>query len=180
MKKESVLLRIFPWVSLASLFLYFPVRDSIQLPANRWLWLGFVLAILILEPAYRWIQKKNIQEEWNSYIAAGLGLLSFGIYHLRVFLEELALKSNTTGSGNERIREILLVLLILSVFGFLILTLLKELGKDSAGAQSVLKTSKQALGRYFIMNLAIVFVALVVVNYISVMRNHNFALSSKG
>ncbi|MBW0432966.1 Gldg family protein [Leptospira yasudae] len=180
MKKESVLLRIFPWVSLAFLLLYFPVRDSIQLPANRWLWLGFVLAILILEPGYRWFQKKNIQEEWNSYIAAGLGLLSFGIYHLRVFLEELALKSNTTGSGNERIREILLVLLILSIIGFLILTLLKELGKDSAGAQGVLKTSKQALVRYFIMNLAIVFVALVVVNYISVMRNHNFDLSSKG
>ncbi|EMI71548.1 hypothetical protein LEP1GSC072_2674 [Leptospira noguchii str. Bonito] len=174
------MLRIFPWVSLASLFLYFPVRDSIQLPASRWLWLGFVLAILILEPAYRWLQKKNIQEEWNSYIAAGLGLGAFGIYHLRVFLEELALKSNSVGSGNERIREILLVLLILSLIGFLILTLLKELGKDSAGAQSVLKTSKQALVRYFIMNLAIVFVVLVIVNYISVMRNHNFDLSSKG
>lgn len=178
--KESVLLRIFPWVSLASLFLYFPVRDSIQLPANRWLWMGFVLTVLIFEPAYRWFQKKNIKEEWNSYIAAGLGLVSFGIYHLRVFLEELALKSNSTGSGNERIREILLVFLVLSVFGFLILTLLKELGKDSAGAQSVLKTSKQALVRYFILNLAIVFVALVIVNYVSVMRNHNFDLSSKG
>ncbi|EMS86316.1 Gldg family protein [Leptospira noguchii] len=177
---KTILLRIFPWVSLASLFLYFPVRDSIQLPASRWLWLGFVLAILILEPAYRWLQKKNIQEEWNSYIAAGLGLGAFGIYHLRVFLEELALKSNSVGSGNERIREILLVLLILSLIGFLILTLLKELGKDSAGAQSVLKTSKQALVRYFIMNLAIVFVVLVIVNYISVMRNHNFDLSSKG
>lgn len=180
MKKESVLLRIFPWVSLASLFLYFPVRDSIQLPANRLLWMGFVLAILIIEPGFRWFQKKNIKEEWNSYIAAGLGLISFAIYHLRVFLEELALKSNSTGSGNERIREILLVLLVLSVFGFLILTLLKELGKDSAGAQSVLKTSKQALVRYFILNLAIVFVALVIINYVSVMRNHNFDLSSKG
>ncbi len=178
--KESALLRIFPWVSLASLFLYFPVRDSIQMPANRWLWMGFVLTILILEPAYRWFQKKNIQEEWNSYIAAALSLVAFGIYHLRVFLEELALRSNSTGSGNERIREILLVLLVLFAAGFLILTLLKELGKDSAGAQSVLKTSKQALVRYFIMNLAIVFVALVIVNYISVMRNHNFDLSSKG
>lgn len=178
--KESVLLRIFPWVSLVSLFLYFPVRDSIQSPANRWLWMGLVLAILILEPVYRWFQKKNIQEEWNSYISAGLGLIAFGIYHLRVFLEELALKSNSIGSGNERIREILLVLLVLCAIGFLILTLLKELGKDSAGAQSVLKTSKQALVRYFIMNLAIVFVALVIVNYISVMRNHNFDLSSKG
>ncbi|WP_078131454.1 Gldg family protein [Leptospira kirschneri] len=177
---KTVLLRIFPWVSLASLFLYFPVRDSIQLPSGRWLWLGFVLAVLILEPAYRWFQKKNIQEEWNSYIAAGLGLVAFGIYHLRVFLEELALKSNSIGSGNERLREILLVLLIFSLIGFLILTLLKELGKDSAGAQSVLKTSKQALVRYFIMNLAIVFVVLVIVNYISVMRNHNFDLSSKG
>ncbi|EMY77016.1 putative membrane protein [Leptospira weilii serovar Ranarum str. ICFT] len=180
MKKESVLLRIFPWVSLASLFLYFPVRDSIQLPASRWLWAGFVLTILILEPAYRWFQKKNIQEEWNSYIAAALSLVAFGIYHLRVFLEELALRSNSTGSGNERIREILLVLLVFFTAGFLILTLLKELGKDSAGAQSVLKTSKQALVRYFIMNLAIVFAALVIVNYISVMRNHNFDLSSKG
>ncbi|MGQ2865037.1 hypothetical protein ACT532_01390 [Leptospira interrogans] len=177
---KTILLRIFPWVSLASLFLYFPVRDSIQLPTNRWLWLGFVLVILILEPAYRWFQKKNIQEEWNSYIAAGLGLVAFGIYHLRVFLEEYALKSNSIGSGNERLREILLVLLIFSLIGFLILTLLKELGKDSAGAQSVLKTSKQALIRYFILNLAIVFVVLVIVNYISVMRNHNFDLSSKG
>ncbi|OQM27833.1 Gldg family protein [Leptospira interrogans] len=177
---KTILLRIFPWVSLASLFLYFPVRDSIQLPTNRWLWLGFVLVILILEPAYRWFQKKNIQEEWNSYIAAGLGLVAFGIYHLRVFLEEYALKSNSIGSGNERLREILLVLLIFSLIGFLILTLLKELGKDSAGAQGVLKTSKQALIRYFILNLAIVFVVLVIVNYISVMRNHNFDLSSKG
>ncbi|AXR67653.1 Gldg family protein [Leptospira mayottensis] len=178
--KESVLLRIFPWVSLVSLFLYFPVRDSIQSSVNHWLWMGLVLAILILEPVYRWFQKKNIQEEWNSYISAGLGLIAFGIYHLRVFLEELALKSNSVGSGNERIREILLVLLVFCAIGFLILTLLKELGKDSAGAQSVLKTSKQALVRYFIMNLAIVFVALVIVNYISVMRNHNFDLSSKG
>ncbi|EQA60480.1 Gldg family protein [Leptospira alexanderi] len=178
--KESVLLRIFPWVSLVSLFLYFPVRDSIQSPVNRWLWMGLVLVILILEPAYRWFRKKNIQEEWNSYISAGLGLIAFGIYHLRVFLEELALKSNSIGSGNERIREILLVLLVLCTIAFLILTLLKELGKDSAGAQSVLKTSKQALVRYFIINLAIVFVALVIVNYISVMRNHNFDLSSKG
>ncbi|AXR60094.1 Gldg family protein [Leptospira mayottensis] len=178
--KESVLLRIFPWVSLVSLFLYFPVRDSIQSSVNHWLWMGLVLAILILEPVYRWFQKKNIQEEWNSYISAGLGLIAFGIYHLRVFLEELALKSNSVGSGNERIREILLVLLVFCAIGFLILTLLKELGKDSAGAQSVLKTSKQALVRYFIMNLAIVFVALVIVNYISIMRNHNFDLSSKG
>lgn len=178
--KESVLLRIFPWVSLVSLFLYFPVRDSIQLPVNRWLWMGLVLAVLILEPVYRWFRKKNIQEEWNSYISAGLGLVAFGIYHLRAFLEELSLKSNSVGSGNERIREILLVLLVFCMIGFLILTLLKELGKDSAGAQSVLKTSKQALVRYFIMNLAIVFVALVIVNYISVMRNRNFDLSSKG
>lgn len=110
--KESVLLRIFPWVSLVSLFLYFPVRDSIQLPVNRWLWMGLVLAVLILEPVYRWFRKKNIQEEWNSYISAGLGLVAFGIYHLRAFLEELSLKSNSVGSGNERIREILLVLLV--------------------------------------------------------------------
>lgn len=126
------------------------------------------------------VSEKNIQEEWNSYIVAGLGLVAFGIYHLRVFLEEFALKSNSIGSGNERLREILLVLLIFSLIGFLILTLLKELGKDSAGAQSVLKTSKQALIRYFILNLAIVFVVLVIVNYISVIRNHNFDLSSKG
>ncbi|XDD50097.1 Gldg family protein [Leptospira sp. WS92.C1] len=178
--KESILLRIFPWISLTALYLYFPVRDSILTPGTRLFWMGFVLAILILEPAYRYVQKKNIREEWNSYLSAGLGLLTFGIYHLRVYLEELALKSSGSHSGNERFREILLVLLVLSALGFLILTLLKELGKDSAGAQSVLKTSKQALVRYFILNLAVVFVILVVINYVSVIRNHNFDLSSKG
>lgn len=178
--KESILIRILPWISLASLFLYFPVRDSIQTPGTRWLWFGFVLAVLVLEPVFRFIRKKNIKEEWNSYLSAGLGLLAFGIYHLRVFLEDLALKSSGSHSGNDRLREILLVLLVLSAIGFLILTLLKELGKDSAGAQSVLKTSKQALVRYFILNLAIVFVVLVIINYVSVIRNHNFDLSSKG
>ncbi|TGM53510.1 Gldg family protein [Leptospira adleri] len=177
---ESVLFRILPWISLASLFLYFPVRDSIQTPGARWLWLGFVFAVLILEPGFRFVRKKNIKEEWNSYLSAGLGLLAFGIYHLRVFLEDLALKSSGSHSGNDRFREILLVLLVFSAIGFLILTLLKELGKDSAGAQSVLKTSKQALVRYFILNLAIVFVVLVIINYVSVIRNHNFDLSSKG
>ncbi|MBM9576602.1 Gldg family protein [Leptospira sp. 201903070] len=178
--KESILFRIFPWISLASLFLYFPVRDSIQTPGTRWLWLGFVLAVLVLEPVFRFVRKKNVREEWNSYLSAGLGLLAFAIYHLRVFLEDLALKSSGSHSGNDRFREILLVLLVLSAIGFLILTLLKELGKDSAGAQSVLKTSKQALVRYFILNLAIVFVVLVIINYVSVIRNHNFDLSSKG
>lgn len=178
--KESILIRILPWVSLASLFLYFPIRDSIQSSGTRWLWLGIVLAVLVLEPVLRFIRKKNIKEEWNSYLSAGLGLLAFGIYHLRVFLEDVALKSSGSHSGNDRLREILLVLLVLCAIGFLILTLLKELGKDSAGAQSVLKTSKQALVRYFILNLAIVFVVLVIINYVSVMRNHNFDLSSKG
>ncbi|MDV6236104.1 Gldg family protein [Leptospira ellisii] len=178
--KESVLLRIFPWVSLAALFLYFPVRDSILASGTKWVWFGFVFAILVLEPGYRYLRKKNIKEEWNSYISAGLGLAAFGIYHLRIYLEEIALKTSGSHTGSERLREILLVLLVLAVLGFLILTLLKELGKDSAGAQSVLKTSKQALVRYFILNLAIVFVVLVVVNYVSVIRNRNFDLSSKG
>ncbi|EMF98569.1 hypothetical protein LEP1GSC123_1916 [Leptospira borgpetersenii str. 200701203] len=78
--KESVLLRIFPWVSLVSLFLYFPVRDSIQSPANRWLWMGLVLAILILEPVYRWFQKKIFKKNGILiYLPAWVLLLSESI-----------------------------------------------------------------------------------------------------
>ncbi|PJZ50709.1 Gldg family protein [Leptospira saintgironsiae] len=179
--KSNLISRILSWASIVLLLLFFPIYESFSSAGLRWATSIIVLSVIAGSGFLSYIGSKKEDKEINLLISSGLGIISLGIYFLRVYLEDLSLqKGGTAPVWITNFREFLLVFLVLFVLGSVFLGILREWERSSFENQSSLKGRKQSLVRDFFLGTGILLLILILANYISVMRNHNFDLSSKG
>ncbi|EQA45115.1 putative membrane protein [Leptospira broomii serovar Hurstbridge str. 5399] len=179
--KNELFRRILSWGSILGLLLFFPIYDSLIAVGSK---LGFslgVLALFVAAGSISFLIPKKDEKDMNQLASSGLGIGALGIYFLRSYLEDFALqKGGAAPVWISSVREFLLVILVLFVLGSFFLGLLREWERESLGAQSSLKSSKQGLIRDFLLGTGILLLIIILANYVSTIRNHNFDLSSHG
>ncbi len=179
--KNELIRRILSWASILFLLLFFPVYDTVASSGARWLVSILVFSTIASSGILSYLGSKKGEKETNLLVSSGLGILTLGFYFLRVYLEDLSLQKGGTGTDwIGSLREFILVFLVLSVLGSTFLGLLREWERSSVENQSSLKGRKQSLVRDFFLGTGILLLAAILANYIAVIKNHNFDLSSKG
>ncbi|MDF3819504.1 Gldg family protein [Leptospira sp. 96542] len=173
--------RILPFVSVLTLFVYFLFDGMIIDPKRKIIWNIIVFGFLISDLLYRSITKGFKKEELNRYIGSGFGVFAFFASLLRDFIELKPIAGmNEEVSAIPKIREFLLLLVVLFSLVFLIQTILLEVGKASLEAQSNLSKSKNTLIQNAVLGFLMVLPILVAVNYFAIKRNYNFDMSAQG
>ncbi|TGL07350.1 hypothetical protein EHQ43_08035 [Leptospira bouyouniensis] len=173
--------RILPFVSLISLFAYFLFDGMVVDPKRKIIFLGVVFLFLASDTIVRAFSKGIRKEDQNRYIAAVFGIAAFLLSVLRDFLDLKPVAGfNEEVSSIPKIREFLLLCVVLFSLVFLLQIILLEIGKSSLEAQSNLAKSKSSLLQNAVLGFLFVLPILVAVNYFAIKRNYNFDLSSQG
>lgn len=175
---------ITPYLAVIGLFTYFLTQDMFANPGFRLFWGTLCFLLVISDLVFRFIQSRSgitDSQRGLRYATGGTALLALLLNFIRNYFE----LAPVTGLVEEttfipRLRDILLVLIVISSFSFIALTIVLEVSHSSVQSQSSLKTQKNSL----ILNTLISFLwispLLIAVNYVSVIRNYNFDLSAKG
>ena len=175
---------LLPFVSLVSLFVYFLVADTFTSSLGKYLW-GILGIILVSSDLFfRLIQSSSGQtdnQKNTRFLVSGLGILSYLFYQLRVYLDF----PPTAGVAEQasslpKLRDFLLILIIISALAFLLFTILLEISRQSVEAQHNLKEKKNTLLQNTIYSFLWISPLLVAVNYFAVQKNYNFDMSSLG
>ncbi len=173
--------RVFPFLSVISLYLFFLLDGMVTDPAKRYIWLAGVSLFLLSDLIYRFATYGFRKADLNRFIGVGLGLTSFLLSLLRDYLDVGGIAGiNAEVSSIPKIREFLLLLIIVFAFAFLLQVVLLEIGRSSLEAQSNLSRSKSSLLQNALLGFLILLPILVAINYFAIKRNYNFDLSSKG
>ncbi|TGL85117.1 hypothetical protein EHQ68_17910 [Leptospira congkakensis] len=173
--------RILPFISLLSLFAYFLFDGMVVDPKRRIIFLGVIFLFLASDTIIRAFSKGLRKEDQNRYIAAGFGIGAFLLSVLRDFLDLKPVAGfNEEVSAIPKVREFLLLCVVLFSIVFLLQVILLEIGKSSLEAQSNLAKSKNSLLQNAVLGFLFVLPILVAVNYFAIKRNYNFDLSSQG
>ncbi|WP_246047277.1 Gldg family protein [Leptospira ognonensis] len=173
--------RVFPFLSVLSLYLFFLIDGMVTDPAKRWLWLGIIALFILSDVIYRIISYGIRSEDQNRYIGTGLGLSSFFLSLLRDYLDISNVAGiNAEASAIPKVREFLLLLVVIFAFSFLLQVVLLEVGRASLEAQSNLSKSKSSLLQNALLGFLLLLPVLVAINYFAIKRNYNFDLSAKG
>lgn len=150
-------------------------------PAKRWIWLAIIAVFILSDVIYRLITYGVRAEDQNRYIGTGLGLSSFLLSLLRDYLDITNVAGiNAEASAIPKVREFLLLLVIIFAFSFLLQVVLLEVGRASLEAQSNLSKSKSSLLQNALLGFLVLLPVLVAINYFAIKRNYNFDLSAKG
>ncbi|GBF50274.1 putative membrane protein [Leptospira ryugenii] len=173
--------RIFPFIGVIALFQFFLFDGMIVEPSKRLVWLSLVPIFILSDVIYRVFAKGIQKQEVNRYLGALIGVLSFALYVLRDWIDIPVVSGVNPEVGYlSRLREILLLLIILFAFAYLLQVVLLEIGKSSLEAQTSLSFSKNTLLQNALLGFLILLPILVAINYFAIKRNYNFDLSSKG
>jgi hypothetical protein len=174
----------FPLLSVISLFVYFLSVDMFSSSFTKLIW-GIISVILISSDLfYRLIQSKSNEPDNQRsmrFFVSGMGLISFFLYQLRVYLDFPPVPGiSEQASSLPKIRDFLLILIILSALAFLLFSLLLEISRQSIEAQHNLKIKKNTILQNTAYSFLWITPLLVAVNYFAVQKNYNFDLSSLG
>jgi len=173
---------IIPYLSIISLFFYYLTYDMIINPSFKIGrdFLFFILISLHLGFLLYEKQKKQSSPAANFGIAIST-IISFCSYVLRNYLD-LPVRPGMPleSSPIPKIRDFLLIIIILSALYSFIYQILLSLSRDSIQAQSRLGENKRNLLQNTAYNFLIIFPLLIAVNFFSSAKNYNFDLSSIG
>lgn len=173
--------RIFPFISVLALYIYFLLDGMVTDPAKRLIWLGAVFLVICSDTIYRLVMSGFRKSDQNRMIGVLLGVSSFLLSVLRDWLDSTQVAGiNPEASAIPKIREFLLLFVVIFAFSFLIQVVLLEIGRASLEAQSNLAKSKGTLIQNALLGFLIVLPILIAINYFAIKRNYNFDLSSKG
>jgi len=173
--------RIFPFISVVTLFLFFLLDGMVTDPSRRIVWLSATTLFLLSDSIYRIIIHRFRKEDANRYIGTALGFFAFGFSLLRDYLDnQMVAGLNAETSSIPKVREFLLLIIVVFAFAFLLQVLFTEIGKSSLEAQSSLSKTKNSLLQNALLSFLLVLPILVAFNYFAIKRNYNFDLSSKG
>lgn len=175
---------ISPFISLISLFLYFLTVDVFTSSFGKFIWSLFAVCLISADLIFRFVQSRNNQADTQRtirYIVSGLGLGSFLLYQIRDYLDFPTVPGIAEqASSLPKIRDFLLILIILFSFAFLIFTILLEVSRQSIQAQHTLKIKKNSILQNTVYSFLWISPLLVAVNYFAVQKNYNFDLSAIG
>ena len=175
---------LLPFVSLVSLFIYFLGADTFISPIGKYLFGILGIFFVSSDLIFRFIQRRSgkIDNQKNTrFLVSGLGILSFLFYQMRVYLDfPPAAGLSEQASSLPKVRDFLLILIILSGLAFLIFTILLEISRQSIEAQHNLKQKKNTILQNTIYSFLWISPILVAVNYFAVQKNYNFDMSALG
>lgn len=171
--------KILPFIPVAALFFHFALYDVFTEQTMKSIWLVMIIALLFSDFSVDYLIKKNITR--GKFIPLCLGGSAFFLYHLRDLLD-IVPKPGVSPDALylPKIREFLLLLIFILSLAFLIYVILAEIGKRSLAAQTELGNKKQNLLLNAVINLMILLPALILVNYLAIIKNYNFDLSKEG
>lgn len=178
---QAKLDRILPYASLVGVFGFFLFDGFFTSPFWKYAHIVVCIALAASDLIFRFAVHGFKKTDIPRYIASCLGLLALGSFWVRTILD-LPPKPGVPQELTwiPRIREFLLVLTVVFSISFLAYVSLLELGRKSLEAQSILSDKKKNLLQSTIFGFLMLMPVLVAINYIAVMRNYNFDLSSKG
>ncbi|MBK7053791.1 MAG: Gldg family protein [Leptospiraceae bacterium] len=175
---------LFPFISLVSLFVYFISADAFTSSFGKFLWSIIAVLFVSADLIYRFIQSRTEEVDTQRrmrFLVSGIGLSSFLLYQLREYLDfptEAGIAEQA--SSLPKVRDFLLILIILSSLAFLIFTILLEISRQSFQAYHNLKIKKNSILQNTIYSFLWISPLLVAVNYFAVQKNYNFDLSAIG
>ena len=163
---------------MLALFLHFLFYDILQNPAAKIIWIALVLLLLASALWLEYLQTRKTTK--SSRIATLLAALAFVIYHVRLLLDLAPVAGVSYDAMHlPRIREFLLLLLAVVTISFYVYSALVEIAARSVQAVD-LAGKKESLMLESVLGLMILLPLLVVLNYLSIIRNYNFDLSASG
>ncbi len=175
---------LFPFISLVSLFIYFLTVDIFTSSFGKFLWSLIGAAFISADLIYRFIQSRNNEvdnQRIMRFTVAGMGLSSFLLYQVRDYLDFPTVPGIAENASSlPKVRDFLLILIILSSLAFLIFTIILEVSSQSIQAQHNLRVKKNSLLQNTLYSFLWISPLLVAVNYFAVQKNYNFDLSSIG
>lgn len=169
-------------VSVISLFLFFLVYDVFTNPSLKiirdfvfFLLIGFDLALKFYN------RNKEAEFSISKYVVGLSSFLAFALFQIRVFLDVPA-RSGISEQVRTlpKVRDFLLVLVVLISIVALVYQILLLLSKESEEVQSGIGKDKRSLLQNTLYSFLYISPVLVALNYLAVQRNYNFDLSSIG
>lgn len=179
-----ILSYLISFISVSSLFLYFLFRDMIHHSMGSILFQFSTVFLISIDLLYRIYlnQKSKTNNRFKPesklrYTISSLGLVSFFLYFLYNYLDFPIDGKAEQVSNIPKIREMLLVFVVLTSFAFLVFIAILELKKSSVQIISQNDDNKfNLLDNTFFAFLAVLPI-IIGVNYLAVYRNVNFDLS---
>ncbi|MCC5815781.1 MAG: GldG family protein, partial [Leptospira sp.] len=170
-----------PIVSLLGLFIYF-LFDGFFTSTTGSIIFTIVSVILVASDLIFRVVVQGFSKKLTSrLVAGGLGLGSILNYLLRGWLDFPSQPGvNIETTAIPKVREFLLALTVVFAIAFFAYTVLLEIGRRSLEAQSQLSDKKHGLLQNTVIGFLLLLPILVAVNYVAIMRNYNFDLSSVG
>jgi hypothetical protein len=173
-----------PFISLVSLFVFFLTVDIFTSSLGKFLWSLLFLGFISTDLIYRFIESRigEVDNQKNTrFLVSGMGLISYLLYQVRDYLDFPTLAGVAEkASSLPKIRDFLLLLIILSSLAFLIFTIVLEVSNQSVQVQNNLRIKKNSLLQNTLYSFLWISPLLVAVNYFAVQKNYNFDLSSIG
>lgn len=173
--------RLTPLLSVFTLFVFFLLDDMVVRPVLRYAWYAIVFFLISFDLIVKLAKKEKPADFLGSLVGPSLALAAFLLYVLRNYLDfPVPVGANPENLVLPKVRDFLLLLIVLLSIASLVYSLIWEVGRISLELQSSLSVQKSRLQMNELINFLIVVILLVGVNYLAAKRNHNFDLSNKG
>ena len=171
---------VLPYTSILSLYFYFLTYDMLLNPGLKVARDILFFILVSLHLGYIIVEKEKNHYHGNLNIAVST-MISFFSFVLRNFLD-IPPRAGIAQEGGKipKIRDFLLIIIIISALYSLIYQILTTLSKESIGAQSRLKENKRSLLQNTTYNFLIIFPIIILINFVATAKNYNFDLSSIG
>lgn len=135
-----------PFISLVSLFVFFLTVDIFTSSLGKFLWSLLFLGFISTDLIYRFIESRigEVDNQKNTrFLVSGMGLISYLLYQVRDYLDFPTLAGVAEkASSLPKIRDFLLLLIILSSLAFLIFTIVLEVSNQSVQVQNNLRIKR--------------------------------------
>lgn len=173
--------RILPFVSVLTLFVFFLFDGMVSEPKRKIVFYAIVFLFITSDTIFRIYRNGFKKLDSNRVFAFVFGVSAFILSLVRDWIEfKPTAGISEEASSIPKIREFLLLLVVLFSLVYLIQIVLLEIGRASLEAQSHLAKSKNSLLQNAILGFLVLLPVLVAVNYFAIKRNYNFDLSSAG
>ncbi|MEM7181335.1 MAG: Gldg family protein [Spirochaetota bacterium] len=176
-QKETFLSRALPYLSLATLLLFFLLRDFF-FDSSRTLFTVFCFLLLSSDSIYSLLHKDRNNRKSRLFINS-LAIAAVTSYLVRDYLQ-IPVRPGIAEEATllPGLRDFLLVVVVLSTLCNLLFTLVLEVSYLSRQAQSGVAKEKLGLMNHTFYNFLILLPFLIAINYLAVQRNFHFDLTS--
>ncbi|MCX7999512.1 MAG: Gldg family protein, partial [Leptospiraceae bacterium] len=166
-------------LSVVALYSYFLTYDSFQNPTLQYVRTFLFLGLIAFDLVKKLYQKTA--NHISEYVVSGSAFCAFLLFNARNYLDVPAKAGvSTQASHLPKIRDFLLVLIVLFSIVSLVYQILLLLSQESEIAQTGIGKEKRTLLQNTLYSFLYISPILIGVNYLAVQRNYNFDISAIG